>query len=244
MNQPVLRLVNRPAENKLLSALPADSYERLSPHLVRVFLDRADNVSEAVQCSEYVHFPIGTLVVSIIGHTPSGASAEVGLIGNEGALGVMTVLGGSRAPMREIVDAPGPAYRVRPEVLRSLMDVDAALRGVLLQYVLTRMIEIAGTATCNAHHSVGQRLCRALLMRLQRIGMNPMSLTHERMATVLGARRAAITRAAVALRRAGVISYSRGRLIVLDRPALEACSCECFAGLTQKVEALKLTAAQ
>jgi len=217
------------AANDLLVALPPDTRERLWPHLEHVYLDRRHDVAQAAIRIEYVYFPVGCLL-SVLIHTTSGASAEVGLIGNEGASGIITLLGESRPPLRVVIDTPGPAYRARLDVLRRLMAADSALRAVMLRYAAGTMVELARAVVCNTHHSVSQRLCRTLLARVNRAGTERITMTHENMASMLGTRRAGVTRAALELRHAGIISYSRGRVVVLDRPRLEAAACECSSG--------------
>ena len=214
-------------ENDILSALSRDTSARLAPLLERVPLGRGHSISEAVPRLEHLYFPVSGLISGLM-HTPSGESAEVGLVGREGALGLMTLFCGSRVPVRAVIDTPGYAYRIRLAAFKAAMSEDAALREAMLQYAGARMGEMAAILVCNTHHSLPQRLCRAVLMRLQRLNTDTVTITHETMAKILGARRAGVTRAALALRDAGVISYSRGRLLVLDRPALEARSCECF----------------
>ena len=224
-------------ENRLLASIPADSRARLLPHLERVVFEHDQTLHEVNGRVDYVHFPCTALVSAFV-DTANGATAEVALIGNEGAVGMMALICGARAPFRVVVDRPGDAYRIKTEVLRKEMTEDPALHQVMLRYLTVRMVQMAGNVVCNGHHSLAQRVCRALLMRLDKGGGDRLFITQEKMADILGVRRAGVTKAAAHLRRTGAITYRRGHLTVLDRKALETGACECHSAINQQIEFL------
>lgn len=224
--------------NKLLASVSHDTCLRLAPQLEPVFLKRGETLNEVIGRVNYVHFPTTALISAFV-DMANGASAEVALIGNDGASGVMALLCGARAPFRVVVDTEGHAYRVKLDFLREKLTEDPALHRVMLRYLTARMVQMAGNVLCNGHHSVEQRLCRVLLMRLERAGDDTLFITQEMMANILGVRRPGVTKAAADLRRAGAIDYKRGHLMILDRQMLEACACECYAAIKEQIERLR-----
>lgn len=229
-----------PIANKLLASISGESYARLLPHLERVFLRHGETLHEAVGSVDHVHFPT-TALLSVFVDTANGASAELVLVGNDGASGLIALLCETRARFRTVVDTDGYAYRVKLEILRKEVARDAAVHRAIYRYLMARMVQMAGNVVCNSHHSVAQRLCRALLMRLERAGGNTLFITHEMMASILGVRRPGVTKAASDLRRAGAIAYKRGYLTVLDNKALHKCACECYGEIKEQNESLKMS---
>ena len=220
--------------NKLIASLSADSYERLEPHLELVHLKRGQTIYSQAGTISYVYFPT-TTIISVFADTPEGASAEVALIGNDGLLGIMALLCGVRGPFRAAVDSSGHAYRIGHHLLRSELQRGGSLQHVLMLHLNERIAQIAGNAVCNTQHSVEQRFCRALLMRLERSASGVLSVTHETMADVLGTRRAGVTRVATDLKRMGAITYTRGHVTVLDPALLQKHACECYALLKNQI---------
>lgn len=215
-----------PASNALLAAVCSDTLGRLLPQLELVRLERGEILHEMCGPIRHAHFP-STALISAFVDTTGGASAEVALIGAEGGLGLMAALSGMRGNFRAVVDTPGEAYRLRLEALRDVLRSDAAAQITFMRYLTARTVQIAINAVCNAHHSLQQRLCRALLMRLDRSGGGAMHMTQALMADILGARRTGITKLASELRRAGAIEYFRGSLSVIDREVLKRHACGC-----------------
>jgi CRP-like cAMP-binding protein len=158
----------------------------------------------------------------------TGASAEIAVVGNEGIVGIALVLGGEPMPNRAVVQSAGHAYRLKAPLFQDEFDRSGALHRLLLRYTMALLAQIAQTAVCNRHHSVDQQLCRWLLLSLDPLPSNELSMTQELIANLLGVRREGVTEAAGQLQRAGLIHYSRGRIAVLDRPGLEARVCECY----------------
>ena len=226
-----------PRANKLLAAISSESYARLAPYLESVYLRRGQTLYRNTGPVRCLHFPT-TAIISVFSGTPTGASAEVALIGNDATLGIMAVLCGVRAPFRTTIDTAGHAYRINHRFVHMELARRGSLQRVLMRHLTARMTHIAGNAVCNSQHSVEQRLCRALLMRLERARDSSLLITQETMATILGVRRPAVTTAAAALKKAGIVTYKRGHVDVVDRRALQERACECYAAIKEQIECL------
>ncbi len=216
-----------PRKNHLLSALPPSDFSRLSAHLERVSLPLGDALYESGDRLSHVYFPTSA-IVSLLYVMENGASAEIAVVGNEGIVGIALFMGGETMPNRAVVQSAGTAYRLEGSLLKSEFNRGGALQHLLLRYTLAMLTQMAQTAVCNRHHSVDQQLCRWLLLSLDRLPSNELSMTQELIANMLGVRREGVTEAAGKLQAAGLIHYSRGRITVLDRPGLEARVCECY----------------
>ena len=176
---------------------------------------------------EYVYFPT-TSIVSLLYVMADGASAEIAVVGNEGMVGVVLFMGGETTPSRAIVQSAGSAYRLPGHSMKEEFVRGGAMQHLLLRYTQALLTQMAQTAVCNRHHSVDQQLCRWLLLSLDRLPSNKLTMTQELIANMLGVRREGVTEAAGKLQSAGLIQYSRGRITVVDRPGLEARACECY----------------
>jgi CRP-like cAMP-binding protein len=218
---------HHPRQNHLLSALPAADYERIAAHLELVPLKLGDVLYEPDVRLRYVYFPT-TSIVSLLYVMEDGASAEIAIVGNEGILGVSLFMGGETTPSRAVVQSAGYAYRLRAQLLKDEFSRFGPFLRLLLRYTQALITQMAQTAVCNRHHSIDQQLCRWLLLSLDRLASRELSMTQELIANMLGVRREGVTEAAGKLQQAGVIHYRRGRITVLDRPHLEARSCECY----------------
>jgi CRP-like cAMP-binding protein len=216
-----------PRQNHLLKALPAGDYERLEPHLEPIPMGLGDVLYESGSQLKYVYFPT-TSIVSLLYVMEDGASAEIAIVGNEGILGISLFMGGDTTPSRAVVQSAGHAVRLRAELLKNEFGRFGPTMHLLLRYTQALITQMAQTAVCNRHHSVDQQLCRWLLLSLDRLESNELSMTQELIANMLGVRREGVTEAARKLQDASLISYRRGRITVLDRPGLEARSCECY----------------
>ena len=224
--------------NALLDAITPDCRPLLQRHLELVELERSQMISDLSGPVDYLHFPT-TALISLFVDMANGISAEVALIGNTGSVGVMALLCGARTPFRAVVDSSGLAYRIRRETLQDELPRCPELRQALMRYITVRMAEIAGVAVCNGRHSVAQRLCRALLIRLDRAPSQTLYLTHDMLAQVLGVHRPAVSEAAVRLKQAGAIDYRRGRLVILDRRKLLDTACECYDSIGDQMTLLQ-----
>jgi CRP-like cAMP-binding protein len=218
---------NSPHQNHLLDALPADDFERISSHLELVPLKLGDVLYEPGIKLRHVYFPT-TAIISLLYVMEDGASAEIAIVGNEGILGISLFMGGDTTPSRAVVQSAGFGYRLKAEMLTQEFGRFGPTMHLLLRYTQALITQMAQTAVCNRHHTVDQQLCRWLLLSLDRLESNELSMTQELIANMLGVRREGVTEAAGKLQRAGLIRYSRGRIRVLDRKALEARSCECY----------------
>jgi len=216
-----------PETNCLLAVLPAAERERLYPHLEPVSMALGDVVYESGSQLDYVYFPT-TAIVSLLYVMEDGSSAEIAVVGNEGIVGVALFMGGETTPSRAIVQSAGLAFRLSGQLLKREFTRAGAMQHLLLRYTQALLTQMAQTAVCNRHHSVDQQLCRWLLLSLDRLPSNELTMTQELIANMLGVRREGVTEAAGKLQSVGLIHYSRGRITVLDRPGLEARACECY----------------
>jgi CRP-like cAMP-binding protein len=223
--------------NKLLAALPSEIAERLRPHLKLVSLELGASVYEAGGKQPYVYFPIDA-IVSLLYVMRDGSSAEIAIVGNEGLVGIALFMGGETTPSRAVVQSAGHAFRLPSRRLKKEFEAGGALQHLLLRYTQALITQMAQTAVCNRHHSIEQQLCRWLLLSVDRLPTNVLTMTQELIANMLGVRREGVTDAAGKLQDAGLIHYSRGRITVLDRPRLEARVCECYAVVKKEFERL------
>jgi CRP-like cAMP-binding protein len=218
---------NQVAIQQLLSALPERDYERLLPNLYPVNFSLGAIVYESSERLDCVYFPINC-VVSLLYTMRNGAIAEMGLVGNDGVVGIALFLGGNTTPNRAVVQIAGHAYRMSAQVLQEEFDRGGPLQQGLLRYTQVLITQISQTAVCNRLHSVEQRLCRWLLLSRDRVDSDELPMTQEFIANMLGGRRESVTMAAGRLQAAGLIYYSRGHIKILDRKGLEANVCECY----------------
>ena len=215
-------------QNHLLAALPQECYDRLAPDLQRVRLDLGSVLHESGEQLRHIYFPIDS-IVSLLCELDDGASGEIAVAGNEGLVGIALIMGGKSTLNRAVVQSAGFAYRIRADILVREFESGSALREVVLLYTQALITQTAQTAVCNRFHAVEQQLCRWLLMSLDRMPSNELTMTQELIANNLGVRREGVTEAAGKLQAAGLIHYSRGKITVLDRPKLEQRACECYA---------------
>jgi CRP-like cAMP-binding protein len=217
-----------PKLNHLLAATPPDVQLRLFEHLELVPLPLGKVLYESGDTMRHVYFPTDS-IVSLLYVMESGASAEISVVGNEGVVGVSLFMGGESTSSRAIVQSAGSAYRLAGQRLKDEFNRHGEMMLLLLRYTQSLITQMSQTAVCNRHHSIDQQLCRWLLLSLDRLPDNKLTMTQELIANMLGVRREGVTEAAGKLQRLEVIDYSRGHITVLDRPKLEALSCECYA---------------
>jgi len=226
-----------PRHNHLLEALPPRDYERVAPHLELIPMGLGDVLYEPGTRLRHVYFPT-TSIVSLLYVMEDGASAEIAIVGNEGLLGVSLFMGGETTPSRAVVQSAGYGFRLKAQALKTEFARFGPTLHLLLRYTQALITQMAQTAVCNRHHSVDQQLCRWLLLSLDRLASNELSMTQELIANMLGVRREGVTEAAGKLQDAGLIRYSRGKITVLDRPGLEARSCECYQVVKTEMDRL------
>lgn len=225
--------------NCLLAEMPAPVRDRIVASAEIVSLPTGHQIYEPGGRLHYLYFPID-LTAALLCTTRNGSSSEVAIVGNEGMLGVAVCLGGECTPDHVVVLNSGSAYRFKAQILREQLGKSGALQALLLRYVQTLMTQAAQAAACHRHHSVDQQLCRLLLMSIDRLPSNQLAMTHELIANCLGVRREGITEAARRLQAAGIISYRRGQINILDRPRLEQACCECYAMARKEVDILSV----
>jgi CRP-like cAMP-binding protein len=216
-----------PELNHLLRALPAPDRERVFPHLKLVTLPLGSVLYESGHTQRYIYFPVDA-IVSLLYVLKDGASAEIAVVGNDGAVGVALFMGGMTMTNRAVVACAGTAYRLSSKRIGQEFGRHGSMLQILLRYTQALITQMAQTAVCNRHHSVDQQLCRWLLLALDRVDSNTLVMTQELISSMLGVRREVITEAAGRLQRAGVIAYRRGQITVLDRQRLKTMSCECY----------------
>lgn len=223
--------------NSLLAALPAAELERWRVQLDWVELSLGDVLNDTGKSPTYAYFPV-TAVVSLLCATKNGESSAIAVVGNEGLVGVSLLMGGGLATSRAVVHSAGSAYRMSAKVLIDEVNRHGPTLSLMLRYINALFIQVAQTAVCNRHHALEQQLCRWLLLNLDRLNNAELLMTQELLANLLGVRRESVTENAIKLQDAGVIHYSRGHIYALNRTALEARSCECYAVVKKEYDRL------
>ena len=224
-------------QNRLLAALPADEYDRLRSHLQLVSFSLGEIVYGFAAPLDYVFFPT-TSIISLLYTMENGSSAEMGLTGNDGVVGIALFMGGGTMPNRAVVQSAGRAFRMKAKLLQDEFALGGTFQRLLLRYTQALITQISQTAVCNRLHSVEQQLCRWLLLSHDRLNTNELVMTQELIADMLGVRREGVTVAAGRLQDEGAISYVRGRIQILDREKLEATVCECYRVVKDEVDRL------
>jgi CRP-like cAMP-binding protein len=223
-------------QNHVLAALPGAELKRWLPGLEAVSLPLGMVLHEPGTVQSHAYFPT-TAIVSLLYIIDSGASAEIAVVGREGFVGVPLILGGDSTPSRAVVQSGGAGYRLKGRAMSDGMS-RAQVRPILLRYTQALMTQMSQTAVCNRHHTLGQQLCRWLLLSLDRVRGNELLMTQELIANMLGVRREGVTEAALELQASGLIRYSRGHIVVLDREGLERRTCECYSVVKKEYERL------
>jgi CRP-like cAMP-binding protein len=226
-----------PKQNHLLEALPAADYERLLPDLELIAMPLGWAVYESGSRMSYVYFPT-TSIVSLLYVMESGASAEIAITGREGLVGISLFMGGETTPSRAVVQSAGSGYRLKASALKREFALGGELQHLALRYTQALITQMAQTAVCNRHHTIDQQLCRWLLLTMDRLQGDELSMTQELIANMLGVRRGGVTAAAGQLQKDGVILYSRGHIKVLDRKLLEQRVCECYSVVKREEDRL------
>jgi PAS domain-containing protein len=232
-----LLLIDSPKENRILAALSVEEYQRVLPLLEFVRIELGQVLYGSGDRQGYVYFPT-TSIVSLVFTTENGSSAELAIVGNDGLVGIPIVLGGFSTTHQATAQSAGNAYRLRSEVICQELDQGGRLQSLALRYAQALMAQMAQSVVCNRHHTVDKQLCRWLLLSLDRLPTNQVRMTHDLIANMLGVRREGVTEAAGKLQSAGLISYSRGLITVIDRQGLEARVCECYSVIKKELDRL------
>ena len=228
---------HKPQQNHLLAALPAEVQGRLFPNLELIDLPYGKVLYESGDAMQYVYFPVDS-IVSLLYVMENGASAEVSVVGNEGFVGMALLMGGDSTPSQAMVQSAGHGYRLAAGLFKKEFHRQSGMQILLLRYMQALITQMTQTAVCNRHHSVEQQLCRWLLLCLDRVAGDELFMTQELMANMLGVRREGVTEAAGSLQKQGGITYTRGRITVLDRAVIEKLSCECYAVVRKETDRL------
>jgi CRP-like cAMP-binding protein len=224
--------------NLLLAGLSPEERNRLLPHLQLVAMPLGKVLYESGDVLRHVYFPVDC-IVSLLYVMENGESAEISVVGNEGLVGIALFMGGETTPSRAIVQSAGRACQLSAQKLKDEFRRNGNLQVSLLRYTQSLITQMAQTAVCNRYHSVDQQLCRWLLLSLDRLPSNELTMTQELIANMLGVRREGVTDAAGKLQKLGVIQYHRGHITVLDRPKLEHLSCECYGVVKKETDRLR-----
>ena len=240
-NQPLNNLIkdslHHPKQNQILAALPLASLTDLSQHLQLIRLPVGKMLYEPSEELRYAYFPINC-IISLQHLLESGRTSETAGVGNEGMLGIALFMGGDSTPSSAVVQITGYAYQIESNALKNAFKSDILFRGLLLRYTQVLLTQISLTAVCNRHHSLQQQLCRWLLLTLDRLPSDQITMTQEQVAGMLGVRREGITEAAGYLQRVGLISYRRGHITVINRTGIESHVCECYGVLKKELSRL------
>jgi CRP-like cAMP-binding protein len=213
--------------NRILAAVPDEEFARLLPHMESVHLEKGDIVYLTGDDIQFAYF-LESGLLSFLSTTETGSTIEVAMVGNEGVVGLPVILRNRIIPYDVVVQFPSDAFKLRAEVLQDEFDRGNTLNKAILRYINVLMTQIAQSSICNRFHSFEETLSRWLLTVQDRVNSDSLNLTHETISHALGVPRTAVTMAAGALQRAGVIRYSRGKIFILDHPKLESNACECY----------------
>lgn len=213
--------------NRILASIPPKQYKRLQSQLEPVTLAFGQVLYEPQKTIDFVYFPLDSLI-SLLTAVDKRRTLEVGMVGNEGMAGMPFILGIGVSGVRALVQGAGGALRMASAPFLVEFNRNPALQDALYRYTYALMAQISQTAACNRFHEGEARLCRWLLMTRDRLGSDEFRLTHEFLAHMLGLRREGVTEAASALKERKLISYSRGKIRILDVRGLKASSCSCY----------------
>jgi CRP-like cAMP-binding protein len=236
-NMPPLLRLQLVRQNHLLARLPQAELGRWLPHIELIDLPLGYVLYESGRVESHTYFPT-TAIVSLLYVMENGDSAEIAVVGNDGVVGISHVMGGNSTPSRAVVQSAGRGVRLPAAMLKAEFDHFGPVSHLLLSYTQALITQMAQTAVCNRHHTLDKQLCRWLLHSLDRLPGNELVMTQELIARMLGVRREGVTESAMQLQKAGLISYSRGHITVLDRPGLEARVCECYAVVKREYDRL------
>jgi CRP-like cAMP-binding protein len=226
-----------PINNWILSTIPENEYERLRPHLTHIPLPQGQVLFTPDSPIDYAYFPNNGMV-SLVSITEDGETVEVGMVSEEGMVGVLIILGGDTSPYQAEVQVEGDAMKLRIDVLKAEFARGGMLQTLLLRYIYTLIAQISQSAVCNRFHTVGERLCRWLLMTHDCVKSNQFNITQEYLAQMMGSHRPNVTVAARALQQIGLIEYKRGQMTIIDQRGLQSAACECYAIVKERLDDL------
>jgi CRP-like cAMP-binding protein len=214
-------------QNWLFHSIPLTEWERLVPHIQAIELTLGLILSESGFKMDYLYFP-STSIISLLYELENGSSAEIAVVGNEGCAGVCIFMGGRSMLSTAIVQSAGMGYRIKAEVILEEFNKAGPVMHLFLRYTQALITQMTQTAVCNRHHSLDQQFCRWLLLSIDRLDSDELTMTQALIANMLGVRREGVTEAALRIQSEGIIKYTRGHISILDRPRLEKRACECY----------------
>jgi CRP-like cAMP-binding protein len=220
--------------NRILAALPHDEFSSVARHLECVHLEKGEVVYIAGDRIRHAYFPTGGLF-SLMSTTETGSTVEIAMVGNEGMVGLPVILKNGTTPYEVIVQIATDAFRIKAEALEAEFHKGKALQDLVLRYLNVLLAQVSQLTLCNRFHTLELALSRWLLTAQERVNSDSLNLTQETISQALGVPRTGVTMAAGALQRAGLIRYSRGKIVILDRPKLQANSCECYRIINDQI---------
>ncbi len=223
--------------NHLLAALPAEEFDRLMTNLKPVSLKLGEVIYESGEQLENIYFPT-TAIISLLYIMENGSTAEIGMAGNDGLVGIALFMGGNTTPNRAVVQSAGNAFRLSSKALKFEFGLGGKFHNILLRYTQYLMTQISQTAVCNRLHTVEQQLCRWLLINHDLLQSNKLIMTHDLIADMLGVRREGVSIAAGNLQKKKLIKYVRGTITMLDPKGLEVAGCECYGVVKEEYDRL------
>jgi CRP-like cAMP-binding protein len=221
--------------NRLLDCLPKTDFKRIETLFKAVALEAKQILNTAGSPIDYVYFPKSG-IISAMAVMEDGTAIEVATIGKEGISGLTAFIGGKTSPYEVMVQVSGEALRMKASALQQEVNSYTALRETLVRYHTAFSTQVSYAVACNGLHTVEKRCCRWLLMTQDRVGSNILPLTHEFLAIMLGVRRASVTDVLQPIQERGTIRSVRGKIEILDRPALESLSCECYRMINREFD--------
>ena len=224
-------------QNWLFKSLPPAEWERLLPFIQPFDMPLGLVLSESGDKMNYVYFPT-TAIVSLLYGLENGSSAEIAVVGNEGCVGVAIFMGGQSTLSSSVFQSAGKSYRIKAQTILEEFGKAGPMMHLFLRYTQALITQMSQTAVCNRHHTLDQQFCRWLLLSLDRLTSNDLVMTQELISNMLGVRREGVTEAALKVQKAGLISYSRGHIKILDRKGLEHRTCECYQVVKTEYERL------
>ena len=224
-------------QNRVLARLPKAEIARLVPYLFPVMLAQGQILHEARRRVDHAYF-LQDGLASIVATMNGGPSVEVGVVGNEGIIGLPVLLGTESMPNRTLIQIPGSGFRIKAQFLEEVLQRRGELRKRSQRYIHAHLVQVSQIATCNRLHEIAERLARWLLMCHDRIASDDLQITHQSLGDMLGAPRTTVTLAAGTLQRAGLVDYSRGRVTIVNRKGLEKATCECYGVIRSEYDRL------
>jgi CRP-like cAMP-binding protein len=223
--------------NRLLAALPPADIELLAPHFRKVTLERDAVLMRSGDPVEHIYFPCSGLIAHIM-EMPNGQTVATAVVGNEGAVGILSALGPVHSPMTAVVRVAGTGFQISPARFHAALNRSSALKAAVNRLTRALLVQFQHVAACNALHSVEARLARWLLHIHDRTDGDTLPLTQETLSELLGVRRTTVTHVVSKLRASGAIRSNRRSLIEIDRPRLEAVACECYHVMRRRIDAI------